>query len=174
MAGLPPSHYFSSAQRLIQTKLERFWIPIQTNFRRRRWRPAKIRGHSVSSALPCISFHNRAEGTAGTFQRGSLRTKLCSETHFSVAPPRSSAQLHRKTRGTQQAWMYSRNQTTIASACKHRQPVFLHPTDGRFSRGSKSDPRLTAGCRRRDAACRFRLQPLHYRFSNSFGWFGPH
>src|SRR5450631_533832 len=26
--------------------------------------------------------------------------------------------------------MYSRNQTTIASRCKHRQPVFLHPTVG--------------------------------------------
>src|SRR5438270_7103541 len=25
--------------------------------------------------------------------------------------------------------MYSRNQTTITSRCKHRQPVFLHPTE---------------------------------------------
>jgi len=29
-----------------------------SDFRCRRWRPAKLRGHSVSSALPCISFHN--------------------------------------------------------------------------------------------------------------------
>ena len=49
---------------------ERFWIPL--DFRCRRWRPAKLRGHSVSSALPCISFHKRAEGTAGTFQRGNF------------------------------------------------------------------------------------------------------
>ena len=33
-----------------------------------------------------------------------------------------------KTYSTQQAWMYSRNQTTIASAREHRQPAFLHPT----------------------------------------------
>jgi hypothetical protein len=35
---------------------------------------------------------------------------------------------HSKTHSTQQAWMYSRNQTTIAICCKHRQPVFLHPS----------------------------------------------
>jgi len=32
-----------------------------------------------------------------------------------------------KTRSTQQAWINSRNQTTIASGSKHRQHVFLHP-----------------------------------------------
>src|SRR5450755_4099697 len=61
------SHRTSS---LPQTAPERFWIPF--DFRRRRWCPAKLRGHSVSSALPCISFHKRAEGTAGTFQRGKF------------------------------------------------------------------------------------------------------
>ncbi|PYX47169.1 MAG: hypothetical protein DMG79_14635 [Acidobacteria bacterium] len=40
-----------------------------------------------------------------------------------------SARLRTKTYSTQQAWMYSRNQTTITSRCKHRQPVFLHPTE---------------------------------------------
>lgn len=33
-----------------------------------------------------------------------------------------------KTRSTQQAWMNSRNLTTITTAQKHRQLVFLHPT----------------------------------------------
>ena len=112
---------------------ERFWIPL--DFRRRRWRPAKLRGHSVSSALPCISFHKRAEGTAGTFQRGKFP-----ELHFTSCTSSGNAFLYsstaspahtiaQETHSTQQAWMYSRNQTTIASRCKHRQPVFLHPTD---------------------------------------------
>src|SRR5690242_13253080 len=35
-----------------------------------------------------------------------------------------------KTRSTQQAWMNSRNLTTITTAQKHRQLVFLHPTCG--------------------------------------------
>jgi hypothetical protein len=130
MTDLPPGHYFSPAHSLIQTTLERFWIPIQTNFCCRRWRPAKIRGHSVSSALPCISFHNRAEGTAGTFQRGKFPNQLHPETHFSTAPLQVlCTHRHRNTHSTQQAWMYSRNQTTIASPCKHRQLVFLHPTE---------------------------------------------
>jgi len=50
------------------------------------------------------------------------------ETHFSIAPLQAHcAQLRSKPHSTLQAWMYSRNQTTIASCCKHRQPVFLHP-----------------------------------------------
>ena len=132
MAGLAPSHYFSSAQRLIQTKLERFWIPIQTNLCCRRWRPAKIRGHSVSSALPCISFRNRAKGTAGTFQRGMFPNLNFIRKRISLLYSPAASFAHKvasETHSTQQAWMYSRNQTTIASACKHRQPMFLHPTD---------------------------------------------
>jgi hypothetical protein len=36
--------------------------------------------------LPCISFHNRAEGTAGTFQRGkSPALHFNPETYFSKA-----------------------------------------------------------------------------------------
>jgi hypothetical protein len=148
MAGLLPSHYFSSAQRLIQTTLERFWIPIQTNLCCRRWRPAKIRGHSVSSALPCISFHNRAEGTAGTFQRGKSPNRASSGNVFLYSSTANSLHTSQKTGSTQQAWMYSRNQTTIARARKHRQPVFLHPTVGRFSDVRKMPEALGAGPRR--------------------------
>jgi hypothetical protein len=49
---------------------------------------------------------------------------------------RISQKLYRKlphnsagTHGTQQAWINSRNLTNIATQSKHRQPIFLHPTD---------------------------------------------
>lgn len=45
---------------------------LDSDLRCRRWHPAHFRGYSVSPALPCISFHKRAEGTAGTFQRGKF------------------------------------------------------------------------------------------------------
>ena len=53
----------------------------------------------------------------------SLLRKRISQTLLQARRPHGS-----KTHSTQQAWMYSRNQTTIASARKHRQLVFLHPT----------------------------------------------
>jgi len=121
MAGLPPTITSHRTSSLSQTAPERFWIPL--DFRCRRWRPAKPRGHSVSSALPCISFHKRAEGTAGTFQRGKSPNLYFSvqhpETYFSIASTASPlrAQLRSKPHSTLQAWMYSRNQTTIASCC---------------------------------------------------------
>jgi len=82
------------------------------------------------------------------------------ETRFSKARPLLSLHTRpQKSRGTQQAWMNSRNQITIARRSKHRQLVLLHPTDGMSSGGTKGhDP----------GACRFRPQPLHYRFSVSF------
>jgi hypothetical protein len=52
-------------------------LDSRSGFRCRRWHPANFRGRSVSSALPCISFHNRAEGTAGTFQRGKFPDSHC-------------------------------------------------------------------------------------------------
>src|ERR1700691_3443995 len=47
-------------------------LDSHSDLRCRRWHPAKLRGRSVSSAFPCISFHKRAEGTAGAFQRGKI------------------------------------------------------------------------------------------------------
>src|ERR1700691_2879593 len=136
MVDVPPTITSHRARSLPQTAPERFWIPF--DFRCRRWRPAKLRGHSVSSALPCISFHKRAEGTAGTFQRGmSPNLLLHSETHFSTAPLPALHTIAQEPCSTQQAWMYSRNQTTIASCCKHRQPVFLHPP---FERSAARQP----------------------------------
>ena len=128
MVSFNTDHYFSPRSLVSASKRCRDSGFLLRLLRRRRWRPAKLRGHSVSSALPCISFHNRAEGTAGTFQRGKFPNlhfirKRISQTLLQALCPHS-----RKTHSTQQAWMYSRNQTTIASAREHRQPVFLHPT----------------------------------------------
>src|SRR5271169_2307849 len=115
---------------------ERFWIPVQTFAADGGTRP-KLRGRSVSSALSCISFHIRAEGTAGTFQRGKFPNQQSNpETPFLKAPLPFRAHNRTKSRNTQQAWIYSRNRTTITSPRKHRQPVILHPSDG--SRGSES------------------------------------
>ena len=80
----------------------------------------------VSPALHILRI--RAKGTAGAFQRGkfpnstSTRKRVCSYsiTAISRAQPRNTG-------STQQAWMNSRNQSTIATRSKHRQHVFLHP-----------------------------------------------
>src|ERR1700716_711416 len=72
--------------------------------------PGQTRGRSVSSALPCISFHNRAEGTAGTFQRGKLpATSFNPETYFSIAQLQklTAHTAAQKTHSAQQAWMNS-------------------------------------------------------------------
>jgi len=107
---------------------ERFWIPAQTFAADGGTRP-KLRGCSVSSALSCISSHIRAEGTAGTFQRGKLPNQHSNpETYLSKALLPLRAHIRTKSRSTQQAWIYSRNRTTIAIPRKHRQPVILHPS----------------------------------------------
>jgi hypothetical protein len=49
------------------------------------------------------------------------------ETDFSKAL-RKSPHNYPETHATQQAWINSRNPTTIATQWKHRQPIFLHPT----------------------------------------------
>jgi len=73
---------------------------------------------------------DRAKGSAGTFQRGKFPDG------YFTHRKRISQKLYRKfapqlcgTNGTQQAWMNSRNSSTIASDWKHRQPIFLHPID---------------------------------------------
>jgi hypothetical protein len=70
---------------------------------------------------------DRAKGSAGMFQRGKFPEVdfYSPETHFSNSAVGSSG--YRGTHGTQQAWINSRNLTTIATQTKHRQPIFLHP-----------------------------------------------
>ena len=96
--------------------------------------------HSATNFRRDSSPRDRAKGSAGTFQRGKFPEPCyCSILHRK----RISQQVCRKasaqscgTHGTQQAWMNSRNPTTIATGTKHRQPIFLHPTveDGTIKR----------------------------------------
>src|SRR5271166_6256230 len=84
MASLEANHYFSPRSFTTEATAERFWIPCKTFAADGGARP-KLRGHSVSSALPCISFRIRAKGAAGTFQRGMFPNLLPPETRFSKA-----------------------------------------------------------------------------------------
>src|SRR5258708_29391346 len=112
--------------------------------------PGQTRGRSVSSALPCISFHNRAEGTAGTFQRGKLPAlHFNPETYFSIAQLQKFAThtAAQKTHSAQQAWMNSRNPLTITSVRKHRQLMILHPTNEPEETNGKRLQRTRTQCR---------------------------
>ena len=135
LAGHSASH---ASQRKIAER--DFWFP-NLGFRCRRWHPAKTPGvlRIASSVLHILSQTNvtpyrrstspRAKGSAGTFSARKspklhlLETKLLPETHFSKALSQVRVQTKR-TYGIQQARMNSRNQTTIASDCKHRQLMF--------------------------------------------------
>jgi len=66
----------------------------------------------------------RAKGSAGTFQRGKFPNQNSIRKRVSKAQSEFCAVL-RKTHGLQQAWINSRNQTTIATRAKHRQPMFF-------------------------------------------------
>src|SRR3974390_3461842 len=110
---------------------ERFWIPLRLSLPT--VAPGQFPGALRFVSLALHILPQWAEGTAGTFQRGKFPNTHCRRKRVSLKlnckfATRNIAQ---KTHSTQQAWMYSRNQTTIASACKHRQPVFLHPTKRR-------------------------------------------
>jgi hypothetical protein len=119
------------------------WVP-KPDLCCRRWHPAKTPGvlriaSSVLHILPQTTVAPESATPAALmigrkaaqerFSEESLRHVLCTspETHFSKAlrkSPHNSAETH----GTQQAWINSRNQITIATQWKHRQPIFLHPT----------------------------------------------
>jgi hypothetical protein len=148
MAWLAQNQPLLLAAQLPYCKLtsERFWIPIQTK-RCRRWRPANFRGHSVSSALPCISFRKRAVGAAGTFQRGkSPNRNFSSKTRFSTAqPPPSRTETGEDRQHTAsldelaEPIYYNKHVT-------HRQLVFLHPTFGVAKTIPGKFPAFCASC----------------------------
>ena len=141
---------------------ERFWIPL--DFRCRRWRPAKLRGHSVSSALPCISFHNRAEGTAGTFQRGKVsEPALHPETRFSIAQPQALLTPQQNSQHTASLDVLAEPNYYSKSLQTSSTRVFASHCRRTMEQLDRHSPRCFAR-----AACRFRFQPLHYKFSNSF------
>jgi hypothetical protein len=140
LAGTIASPYFSPHTN----RGERFLGP-DLDLCCRRWHPAKTPGvlriaSSVLHILPqttvtpdfrhSSSPRDRAKGSAGTFQRGkfpALNAPTSPERHFSKALPQVPTKLC-GTHGTHQAWIDSRNPTTITTQWKHRQPIFLHPT----------------------------------------------
>src|SRR5208283_3442483 len=101
-----------------------------------------------SPALSCISFRRPPSRPTSGAPAALVIGRKAAQERFSEESFRirtSLLQLHRKrisqkldrrfaaqlprTDSTQQAWMNSRNSITIASERKHRQPIFLHPTN---------------------------------------------
>ena len=108
----------------------------------------ELRECSVSPALSCISFCKPLRDLLYTREQLLVIGQKAAQERFSEEKfpgtllqlfilhhrKRISQQLCRKSRttlrkthGTQQAWMNSRNPSTIATAAKHRQLIFLHP-----------------------------------------------
>jgi hypothetical protein len=124
------------------------WVP-KPDLCCRRWHPAKTPGVlRIASSVLHILPQTTVAPDSGTpaalmigrkaaqerFSEENFRfpdfyptSSTSPEMHFSklsVSLLNNSAETH----VTQQAWMNSRNQTTIATQWKHRQPIFLHPT----------------------------------------------
>jgi hypothetical protein len=119
---------------------ERFWVP-NLDLNCRRWHPAKTPGvlriaSSVLHILPqtTVAPESGAPEARGRkaaqehFSEESFRTQTQSRNAFLKSSTTSPRQYSAETHGLQQAWINSRNQTTIATRAKHRQPMFLHPT----------------------------------------------
>jgi hypothetical protein len=82
----------------------------------------------VSPALHILRI--RAKGTAGSVSARKVSDSTNNpETRLLYSITAISRRQPRKAGSTQQAWINSRNQTTIATRSKHRQHVFLHPTE---------------------------------------------
>ena len=92
--------------------------------------PGQIPGALRFVSLALHILRERAKAPQARFSEEVSGKILPPETRFlksSAAdsphtPPRD------ETRSAQQAWMYSRNPSTITSAREHRQPAILHPT----------------------------------------------
>ena len=127
----------------------------QSDFCCRRWHPAKTTGvlRIASSVLHILSQTTprpTSDATAALVTGRKAAQERFSEENFrnlatalfytgNVFLNSSAAKRPHNlggTHGTQQAWMNSRNPTTIATGTKHRQPIFLHPTveDGTIKR----------------------------------------
>ncbi len=117
---------------------ERFWVP-DLDLNCRRWHPAKTTGvlRIASSVLHILS------RTSGIEHLPEARGRKAAQEHFSeecfriyftctgnafLKSSTTSSRTLLGTHGLQQAWINSRNQTTIATLGKHRQPMFLHPS----------------------------------------------
>lgn len=115
-------------------------LEFYLDLRLRRWHPAKLRGRSVSSAFSCISFH-KAEGTAGTFSARKFpeQIQIKSENAFLKSPAANLAHQRAKPQRYNKPGLNSRNSTNIASPCKHRQPMFLHPNKSGRNKSNQCD-----------------------------------
>src|ERR1700730_6920332 len=103
-----------------------------------------IRGCSVSPALSCISFRRPPSRLTSGAPAALVIGRKAAQERFSEEVSgvqchsnrkRISQKLYRKfphnsaeTHSPHQAWIDSRNLTTITTEWKHRQPIFLHPT----------------------------------------------
>ena len=168
MGGALPAITSHSAASPFRSAPERFWIPIQTYaadggarpisggtpFRQ----PCPAYPSTIGRKVPQARFSEESFRTCTSIRKRISRELNC---RFATHTPA------RKNHSAQQAWMYSRNQSTIASPAKHRQHVFLHPRNGgkrkpgQVARGKSP----TTGKR---ATCSFWRELLHYKFSNSF------
>jgi len=110
-------------------------------------------------------------GTAGAFQRGKFPELL----DLTIQPGNaflesSSVNRAHKSDNAQPAWVISRNPFNIASASEHRQPVFLHPRNGRQKTATILETEAAGRLNLRLGACRFRLEPLDYKIPNPLGF----
>jgi hypothetical protein len=136
MAALQANHYFSPRKFASANRAREILDSLRLS-------PPTVAPGQTPGALRFVSLALHILPQKGGRHRRNVSARnvsellLHSETHFSTAPLPALRTIAQEPCSTQQAWMYSRNQTTIASCCKHRQPVFLHPTFGVVTRPKK-------------------------------------
>ncbi len=173
LANQPVSH--ASRHTLLS---ERFW-DTQLDLCCRRWRPAKLRGHSVSPAWSRISFRRQLphlnQERQQTLLIGRKAARDVSARKFPLVPSNQRKRISQtlpslhtpsRTDGLQQAWINSRNLTNIATQSKHRQLIFLHPTLAAGEIGNGARVRRTTLRKTRfaillNSSCFSKLQVFH-------------
>jgi len=131
MEGSQANHYFSLRSRISNSSRQRdSGFPVRLTLPTVAPGPTSGALRFVSLALHIPS--HKGEGRRRNVSARNISEPSCRpETLFSsLAPLRAFAHTDAKTHRAQQAWMNSRNQTTIATAFTHRQHTFLHPTLG--------------------------------------------
>ena len=159
MTGSRPIIASRRAQLICKPALRRFWIPVQTFAADGGARPS-FGGAPFRQPCPAYPFasgerHRRSVSARKSPNHSCIRKRIsqplnCNSPCYTLAEECN----------IQQAWMNSRNPTNIASRIEHRQH---HLPASQYRVGKR--PAIDEG---RGSTCRFRLQPLHYRFSNSF------
>src|ERR1700722_1785024 len=132
MADLLPSHYFSSAQRLFRQRWRDSGFPVRLTFAADGGARPNSGGTPFRQPCPAYPSTIGRKAPQERFSEESFRNCTSSGNAFLKSSAASSLPTWQENPQHTAAWMYSRNQTTIASRSEHRQPVFLHPTDGRI------------------------------------------